>query len=71
MMKCRNPRCTGSLRVEGSVTSDDGARNYRRRKCDECGLIVYTMEAFEPEVRYWYSELRCGKRRKRNGEEGK
>lgn len=71
MMKCRNPRCTGLLRATGSVTSDDGARNYRRRKCDECGLIVYTMEAFEPAAHYWYSELRWGKRRKRNGDEGK
>lgn len=71
MMKCRKPGCTGSLRVSGSVTSDDGTRTYRRRKCDECGLIVYTMEAFGPMVHYWYSEQRWGKRRKRNSEEGK
>lgn len=43
-MKCSNRDCDGKMRVVGGGVSQDGMAYIRRRKCDKCKLIIYTVE---------------------------
>ena len=44
-MKCP---CGGELRVNDTVTN--GLRTYRRRKCKECGRIIFTTERIDKSI---------------------
>ena len=65
-MKCE---CGGKMRTIASVP--EGEKVYRRRKCDQCGRYLYTIEApvDKKKVNYVLNEarIRYDERRKYNG----